>query len=248
MRLLFNIALIFSFTGLLAQESMYSVPVDSVEKNKRYIPTGIRIGADILGPILYQFDKKLSSYELTIDTDIDKYNLVAEVGYQNFTDNSELVNYDVTGYFVRIGPETNFIHMNKDLNSLFFGLRYAWSGFDETVVGNVEDDVWGTVPIDLVSRNRSRWLEVNTGLRIRLWRGIFTGYSLRVRFARRGALPDTDFSPYYVPGYGLSQYSSNWNFRYYILYRFQWSKKPIMTKRKEEKRSTETSSNEQNNN
>ena len=230
-------------SAVYSQESLYSIPIDSVEKNKQYVPTGIRIGADLLGPVLYQFDKKLLSYEFTIDTDIDNYGLVTEFGYQRFRDNSEFVDYDMRGYFIRIGPEANFLHMNKDLNSFFFGIRYAWSSFDETVVGSVEDDVWGTIPVDLVSNNRSRWFELNTGLRVRIMKGLFSGYTMRFRFGRSGTLADAPFTPYYVPGYGPSQYNTSWNFRYYIFYRFQWSKKPIMTKRKEEKKTVSETEN-----
>ncbi|MEN8248994.1 MAG: DUF6048 family protein [Bacteroidota bacterium] len=247
MKLLFNIALLLFSTSILAQESLYSIPIDSIEKNKQYIPTGIRVGVDILGPILHQFDKRKLSYELTLDTDIDKYGLVVEAGYQQFNEVNDNVDYAMKGTFLRIGPEANFLHMSKDLNNFFFGLRYAWSSFDETIVGTVEDDIWGSIPVDFdVKNNTSRWFEMNTGLRIRLWKGLFTGYTLRFRFGRGGSVPDVPFSPYYIPGYGLAQYKSTWDFRYYVLYRIQWSKKPILSKRKEEKKKSQVNKESEN--
>lgn len=235
MKLLFNIALVLSFAGALAQESPYSMPVDSVNKGKKFIPTGIRVGVDILGPLYHQIDERLLNYELTIDTDIYKYGMVVEAGHQFFRETNDNVDYAIEGNYLRIGPEANFLNRDKALNSFFFGLRYARSGFDEKVTGTVEDDTWGSIPIDFdITNNKSRWFEMNTGVKIRIWKGFFTGYTLRMRFARKGTVPDVPFTPYFVPGYGYAHQKASWGFRYYILYRFQWSKKLIDNKRKEE--------------
>ena len=215
----------------LAQESPYSVPLDSASKGRKYIPTGIRLGVDILGPTLYLFDDRINSYEFTLETDLSIYNLIAEAGHNDYREENDNVKYYMTGDFLRVGADVNFLGADKGLNSFFFGLRYAWAQFDETLDGVITEDNWGDLPLSFsINDNKSQWLEMTTGVKVRLWKGLFTGYIFRFRFARSGSVPDLPFEPYYVPGYGLADRSSTWGFRYYVLYRLQWSKKPVKVK------------------
>ena len=223
--------LLLSVVSATAQESKFSTPIDSLQKSRQYIPTGIRVGADILGPALHAFGNQLVSYEFTVDTDISNYNLMVELGHQQFAEKNENVDYSMKGNFARIGPDVNFLATDKQLNSFTFGLRYAWASFSETVIGNVEEDNWGPVPVSFdIQNNKSYWVEMTTGVKVRLFKGFFTGYVLRFRFLRSGTLPDVPFAPYYVPGYGLADRENTWGFRYYVMYRFQWSKKPVKVK------------------
>ena len=215
----------------MAQESPYSVPIDSLSKSRQYIPTGVRIGVEILGPAMHLFDDKLLSYEFTAETDIGNFGVMIEAGHQEFEEINDNVNYTMTGNFLRVGPMVNFLGADKQLNSFTFGLRYAWSSFSETVAGDVVEDNWGAVPVSFdVQNNKSEWVEMTTGIQVRLWKGLFTGYILRFRFLNRATVPGVPFDSYYVPGYGLADRSSTWGFRYYLLYRLQWSKKPVKVK------------------
>lgn len=231
MKLFFNIFLLFSVVSATAQKSLYSVPIDSLNKSRQFLPTGIFVGAEILGPALHLFGNQLVSYEFTISTDLNNYNFMVELGHQQFAEVNNNVDYSMKGNFIRIGPEVNFLRSDKQLNSFTFGLRYAWSSFSETVTGIIEEDNWGAVPVSFdIQNNQSNWVEMTTGIQVRLIKGLFTGYVLRFRFLRSGSQPDVPFEPYYVPGYGLAARENTWGFRYYILYRFQWSKKPVKVK------------------
>lgn len=231
MKLLFNILLLFSVVSATAQQSLFSVPIDSLNKSRQFIPTGIRLGAEILGPALHAFGNQLVSYEFTVDTDFSNYNFMIELGHQQFAEKNGNVDYTMKGNFARIGPEVNFLSTDKQLNNFTFGLRYAWASFTETVIGDVVEDNWGAVPVNFdTQKNRSYWVEMTTGLKVRLYKGLFTGYVLRFRFLRSGTQPDVPFAPYYVPGFGLADRENTWGFRYYVMYRFQWSQKPVKVK------------------
>jgi len=223
--LLFNLAI-----SAFAQESRYSVPIDSTSKGSAFIPTGIRLGADLLGPALYAFDNRILSYEFTAEVDFRNFFVIFETGHEDFAEVNSNVDYSMSGDFSRIGPEVNFLGTDKQLNSFSIGLRYAWSNFNEKVAGNVEEVNWGAVPVNFDINNRSQWVEITTGVKVRLWKGLFTGYIFRFRFIRTGTVPTVPFEPYYVAGYGLADRTSTWGFRYYLLYRIQWSKKPVMVK------------------
>lgn len=233
MKLLINILLLLVTSAAMAQENDYTYPIDSsASSGNKYVPTGVRIGADILGPILYAFDNRNLSYEFTAEVDFDRYYLVAEVGHQQFNEVNENVDYSMNGNFFRIGPEVNFLKSDNLLNSLTFGLRYSWSSFNEKVTGDVTEPNWGAVPVNFDVNNKSTWVEMTTGVKVRVYKGFFMGYIFRFRFLRQATVPDVPFSAYYVPGYGYADQANTWGFRYYVLYRFQWAKKPILPKRK----------------
>ena len=225
--------LLFIVIPVFGQGNEYSIEMDSTLKGyNKFLPTGIRIGADLLGPVLYFIDNRNLSYEFTAEVDFDRYFLVAEYGNQQFKEVNDNVDYSMNGSFYRIGPDANFLNSDNLLNSFSFGVRYAWGTYNEKVIGVVDEPNWGGVPVSFDVDNKSRWLELSTGVKVRLYRGIFMGYTLRFRFLRKSTVPDVPFDSYYVPGYGLADRSNTWGFRYYVLYRIQWAKKPIKPKRK----------------
>ena len=165
------------------------------------------------------------------DIDLKNFFLVLEGGFAS--DNEVGINssYTSEGAFVRIGPDVNFLPRDDKLNIFFFGLRYAYANYNETLSGSDEDLNWGQVDIDLEQRGRSSsWVEMNMGLKVRVWRGLFTGYTLRFKFSRFSNTDGQQFESYFVPGYGLASRSNNWEFNYYLFYRLHWNKKPIKWK------------------
>lgn len=234
MKSLFKILLLFIVLPSFGQENAYTIVMDSSNSGyNKWVPTGIRVGADILGPVLYLFDNRNLNYEFTAEVDFDRYFLITEGGFQQFKEANENVDYSMEGVYFRVGPESNFLHRDNLLNNFSFGLRYAWATYNEKTTGSVEESNWGAVPVDFDVDNRSRWFEMTTGVKVRLYKGFFTGYILRFRFGRKSTVPNVPFTSYYVPGYGLADRNNTWGFRYYIMYRFQWSKKPIRAKRKD---------------
>lgn len=215
----------------LAQENKYTYVLDTNKvTSKVYIPTGFRVGVDLLGPALHIFDDRTLSLEFTGELDFDKYSVMAEAGYQNFEEQNDNVYYHMSGSFIRIGPDANFLYRDNLLNSFTFGLRYARANFTETVYGNVSEPTWGDVPVAFNTENKAWWLEMNTGIKVRLYKGFFIGYIFRFRFLMQSTVPDVPFEPYYVPGYGRADFNTSWGFRYYVFYRFQWAKKAIRPK------------------
>jgi len=227
---LFNILFIILPISAFAQESNYSIPYDSTVWNKQFKPTGIFLAADLLGPSLYAFDNSNLSYEFFLETDIRNYSISIEQGHQEVKETTTDISYSMKGNYLRVGPNANFLNADKQLNSFSFGLRYAMANFSENIMGNINENNWGTIPIDFNTSNKSTWIEMTTSLKVRLWQGLFTGYIFRFRFLRKGDVPGANFAPYYVPGYGLAERVNTWGFRYYLMYRFQWSKKMVKAK------------------
>lgn len=200
---------------------------------KVWKPTGLRIGFDILSPILGAFDDSRTSWNFIADIDLKNFFLVLEGGFASDNEVGPRSNYSSEGSFVRIGPDANFLARDDELHVFFFGLRYAYANYNEILIGYEDNLTWGRIDVDMEQRGlSSSWIEMNTGLKIRIWQGLFTGYTLRFKFSRFSNTEDQQFETYFVPGYGLASRANNWEFNYYIFYRFQWSKKPIKWKDK----------------
>jgi len=209
------------------QETKYAIKLDSTIHTK-WAPTGVRIGLDIAGPIYHLFEPSISNYEGTADIDFGKFFGVVEVGRGSFQQKNTPTQYTSSGFFYRVGADVNMTSKDAKLNVLYFGLRYATASFNETLLGELESDGWGTSLInETQSKSRANWVELNLGMRARIYKSIFMGYTVRFKLLKHNAFNDGKFETYFVPGYGIATNTSNWGISYYVQYRIEWKKKPI---------------------
>ncbi len=221
-----------SFSAKAQEKSDYAIKIDSTI-HKKWIPTGVRIGVDIAGPIYNQFEPKIANYEAMADIDFSKFFVVIEMGKGVYSSNESITNYSNSGFFFRAGADINMTPKDVNLNILYFGLRYATSTFSETLVGSLPSAGWGDTPIDIEQQNsRANWIEMNLGMRIRIWKSFFTGYTIRFKLLKHNSYNEGKFETYFIPGYGVASNTSNWGINYYIQYRIEWKKKPIPWKAK----------------
>lgn len=221
---------ILSFAAIAQEETSYAYKLDSLNSGK-WIPTGVRVGFDIAGPIYNQFEPSVSNFEGVADIDIGKFFAVVEMGKGSYLYNETLSNYSNSGFFYRAGIDINMTAKDPNLNILYFGMRYATSSFSENLKGEMPSSSWGSSLIDLEQQNsRANWIEMNLGMRVRIWKSIFTGYAIRFKLLKHNTYNEGKFDTYFVPGYGLASKTSNWGISYYIHYRFEWKRKPIKWK------------------
>ncbi len=212
------------------QETKYAIKLDSTLHNK-WLPTGVRFGLDIAGPIYNLFEPTISNYEGMADIDFGKFFGVIEIGRGAYKSTDSPTSYTSSGFFYRIGADVNLTAKDAKLNSLFFGLRYATSSFNETLSGELTNAGWGVNPIsDEQSKSSVNWVEMNIGMRVRVWKSFFMGYAVRFKLLKHSAFNEGNFETYFIPGYGVAENTSNWGFNYYVQYRIEWKKKPIRWK------------------
>lgn len=224
--------ILISFGAFAQEESEYAIKIDSTIHNK-WAPTGVRMGFDIAGPIYNYFEPKISNYEGSADIDFHKFFAVIEVGKGAYNSGDAVSNYSNSGFFFRAGADVNMVAKDPDLNVLYFGLRYATASFNEQLTGEQPSSGWGTTQIDVEQQNSSaNWVEMNMGMRVRIWHSIFMGYSLRFKLIKHNTFSEDKFETYFIPGYGLASNKSNWGISYYMHYRIEWKKKPIPWKSK----------------
>jgi hypothetical protein len=205
----------------------YAIKIDSINHNA-WAPTGVRLGFDIAGPIYNYFEPSVSNYEMVADVDLSKFFLVVGMGKGAYTAKESITDYSNSGFFFRVGADVNMTPRDPKLNDLFFGLRYATSSFSESLNGNVTSENWDDIVVDEEQqKSNANWIEMNLGMRVRLWDNIFTGYTIRCKLFKHNAYNEGKFESYFIPGYGVASNTINWGISYYVQYRIAWKRKPI---------------------
>lgn len=210
-------------------EAKVKAKADSVEK-KNFTPTGIRIGADMIAIGKTFLVDSYQGWELNADVDINRYFFTVDVGSwsrEYNADTDTIDHYKNNGTYFRVGIDVNFLTDDPDGNMLFLGARYGHSIFSEKFVANVTDTLWGTESYTRYYENNdvtAHWFELTAGLRVKVWKMFWMGYTARYKFAL-GTSPTPDMLPHDVPGYGTTDKNSTWGFNYQILVRLPLPKR-----------------------
>jgi hypothetical protein len=205
------------FTGV----NGFAQKTDSARSVSKFIPTGVQVGYDLMSLARTRYVSTFSGYELSIDADVYRYYPTVEIGNWARDYSSENGStYENSGSFWRAGIDVNFMKKDPEKNMFFLGARYGRSAYSEKARIITTDKLWGD--LDQTYENTSvvaNWLELTTGMRIRVWKIFWLGYTARFKFALNkdegATLLPTD-----VPGYGATERPTTWGFSYYALVKF----------------------------
>lgn len=209
-------------------------PKKPVKPKKDFTPTGLRIGTDLIDLGKSFSGKTFQGWEVNGDVDFANYYLAADVG--SWSRNLLLPNgeYSNGGNYFRIGADINLLGKDPDRNMLFFGFRYGRSFFHESLSyqDTTSSKIFGPANRNENNSNVSGgWGELTTGLRVKIWKGLWMGYTARLKIAPGTKGNSSSLSPYDMPGYGPVSSKPWWGFNYQIFWRFAWKKdKPLPKK------------------
>jgi len=193
---------------------------------KKYIPTGVRVGTDLLSFARSQYDKTFSGWEFNADVDLDRYYFAVDYGKwaRDYTTDTE--QYNNSGTYYRVGVDVNFLTKDPEKNMFFIGARYGRARFSEDLSINRTDAIWGNYQARYQNTNiNGNWMELTTGLRVRMWKMIWMGYTARFKFGI-STNETGDLVPHDIPGYGRTDKDSYWGFNYQIFVRLPVRKQP----------------------
>ena len=204
-----------------------SLQVQQYERTK-FIPTGVRVGLDLISLGQGVASNGLSAItqgdarQWKISADIDFYRYFLNIEYGSFQRVwiAPQSGYSNEGRFLKIGPDVNFLHRDPDQSALFVGLRYARSTFSDRLNYDYDHPFWGSGTTS--SRNDDlsvRWFEITTGLKVKLWRYIWSGYTARFKFGVSDFYENYNPAPHWIPGYGLAEKETSWAFEYWLIFR-----------------------------
>lgn len=201
-------------------------PKDTVHYRKpdslrvKIYPRSIRFSTDLLSIIRSQTVPTFKGWEVNADMDLGRYYLAADYGA--WERNYELKTggtYSNGGTYWRAGIDVNLLMKDPDRNMFFLGFRYGRSQFHESTTVITNDVIFGSHRQDFVNPAVSAgWGEVVTGLRVKMWKNLWLGYTARMKFAP-GVNGDNAVKAYDIPGYGLNGKGVTWGFNYQVMWR-----------------------------
>lgn len=199
-----------------------------LERKFRYIPTAVRVGADVISPIRTFTDDKFGGYEFNADIDFYRYYLALEVGHWERDLETDLEKYTNKGNYFRVGVDVNFLLKDPEKNMFFLGARYGHGKFSENMSIIFEDPVWGD-QTDTYSNNdvKANWTELTTGLKVRMFGIFWLGCTARYKLWLNHNAP-RGFIPHDVPGYGKTYNETTWGFNYYIMFKIPVRKERLV--------------------
>ncbi len=204
---------------MLVSFSALAQKKDTVKIKPDFRPTGVRVGTDVISIVRNSYDKTFTGWEVNGVVDFYRYYLAVDFGNWGRTYLSDTSSYSNNGNYFRVGVDVNFLKKDPDRNMFFFGFRYGLGTFSEelTVVGT--STYFGPLDGQFSNNNVSaQWFELTTGLRVKIWKVIWMGYTARLKFGlSTGATPV--MLPHDVPGYGRAEEDSYWGFNYQIFIR-----------------------------
>ncbi|QSE97906.1 DUF6048 family protein [Fulvivirga lutea] len=244
MRILeYTISLILIVYSLNASAQVDSIATDSSRVNK-FKPTGVRVGLDLVSLGQGVVDKGLSAitqadvrqWKISADIDFYRYFLNIEYGIfeRQWNGPNDASIYQNEGNFFKIGPDINFLHRDPDQSALFFGIRYAQANYEDRLVYDYTSDFWGNGTESLENSTlTSRWYELTTGLKVKLYKFIWSGYTARFKFSVNDNYSNNELAPLWIPGFGRATEESRWGFEYWIIFKIPFREYTPAPKRKD---------------
>lgn len=213
--------------SLLRAQQPADAPVQTEEGNIEKIkekpsfswkPSAVRIGLDISRPVVRLVEPGVRFYEVNGDLQFGRYFLAADWGTGKQLWEAAGLDYQTSGSYFRLGTDVNFIPENKEGNLLYVGLRYAQSGYREQLSTTYVDPLFGPLPVSLDRQASAYWFEGVAGMKARVWKQFFLGYTLRYKFGLKTKEAGA-YASYAVPGFGKVGDGNTFSFNYHVFYR-----------------------------
>ena len=224
MKLRFYIALVILLPLAASAQQTDSVKVASDSARNKFLPTGVRIGTDLISIGKSQYVKSFTGWEVNADVDLYRYFLTVDYGSWGRTYTTDSLLYKNTGKYYRIGVDVNFLKKDTEKNAFFIGMRYGHSTFDEDFKVDYSDPTWGFLHQEYKNTNvKAHWLEMTTGIKVKMWKFIWMGYTARYKFALSMS-KTSNLKPSDVPGFGRTDKPVTWGFNYQLFFRIPVTK------------------------
>ncbi|WP_298538524.1 DUF6048 family protein [uncultured Aquimarina sp.] len=236
---LFFISLLISGTILSQETEETNISArDTLPPAEKY---GLRVGVDIARLIRTAINDDYSGFEINGDYRVYKnYYLAAEIGNESLLRDEENIEVEGAGSYIRLGVDYNvYKNWYGMQNSIYAGLRYGFSTFDQTL--NSYRIFTGTdfFPNEPITEKReaedltASWIEFTLGIKVEVLNNLYLGASVSLRGLVSEKDPDgfddefDGFENLFIPGYGRTNDFSQFGvgYTYTISYLIPFIKK-----------------------
>lgn len=220
-----------SFCTLAQTQGQVKQKADSLiaelDSSTMYIPTGIRIGTDVISMVKTFSKDNYTELNFYADIDFHKYLFNVEYGRVERSLFNDSAAYHVKGSYFKFGPDINFLYKDPDRSALFFGLRYAFTKFSDDLSYIKNDPTYGLhaarIENDAIN---AKWFELVGGLKVKIWKTMWLGYTARFKFGVN-SFEDEKLIPNTIPGYGRADERVTWGFNYWLIFRIPVRNSPV---------------------
>lgn len=189
-------------------------------------PSMIRVGYDLSRVAMTAFTAYNQSQKAWLEIDTHNLFLVGEYGFDKYTRSKEY-EYSNEGSYWKLGIDANLIRYDLKRNVLSMGFRYCQSTYSDELTFVRNSDFFGDTEKTVENTSlKSQWLEYVVGLKIRMWKELFLGYSFHLKFAKHVDGEGILF-PYDIPGYGLAERRTEFAFHYHVYWTIPFRDKLI---------------------
>lgn len=185
---------------------------------------GVSIGANFFDAIMMAIGQRRASFDIWADCSIHNWFfpvIEAGLGYSDARpdDGRCHVKMSPTPY-LRVGMNYNFLYKSNPDYQFFLGLRAGWStfGYDIYSIQAGSEYYKTDGPSQLTGlRSTAFYGQALAGLKVKLWRGLFMGWSVRYNFNIHQSYSNPDYPAWFTPGKGTSTpimatFSIGWTF------------------------------------
>lgn len=169
---------------------------------------GVSVGFNFADAILQFTGQGYQNYD--ISADVSLYNWffpVVEFGIGTADSHPEEGNFRYRGrpsFYGKIGMNYNFLYKSSPDYQVFLGLRAAYSRFSYDISDiTINSSYWDQSNTFSLPRQHASCFygEVLAGLKVKLWRQLSMGWTIRCKFKMHTA-EGAQSAPWYIPGYG----------------------------------------------
>jgi hypothetical protein len=186
---------------LYAQEES----LDSISQEDKY---GIRIGIDVMNPIISLFDSNTMGLDFVGDIRFMRnYYAAIELGFNEKTKNEDYFSFSSKGSYIKVGINynayKNWVGMR---NEIYMGARYGFSFFEQTLnsyVINQHGTYFEPLPNEINTNFNdltAQWIELVFGIKVETLNNLFLGMGIRFNRMISFTAPE-NFANLYVPGF-----------------------------------------------
>ena len=207
-------------------ETPVEISNDSIPK--RVEKYGLRIGFDVIKPIISFINEDFTGFEIVADLRIQKkLYLALELGASDRTDQEDFLSYTSKGGYAKVGANYNLYKNWLDMNNeIFIGARYGFGSFSQKL-NEYTPNYYGTyyeVPTyasDIeVDGLTAHWIEFVIGLKVEVFKNFFLGASMAMKNMISQDQPE-NFLNFYIPGFervylNNKGFSANYTMSYVI--------------------------------
>lgn len=172
---------------------------------------GVSIGANFFDAVMMIIGQRRASFDIWADCSVHNWFFpVAELGvaFSNAWPDDGRCNFKVApSVYARIGMNYNFLYKSNPDYQFFIGLRAGWSSFSYDIHGIQAGSEYYQAdgPTQVTGLTSTAFYgQALAGLKVKLWKGFFMGWSVRYNFNLHQTYSNPDYSAWFTPGRGTA--------------------------------------------